>query len=190
MRASPPFLCLAATALAGCATAPPPPQPEIIVYGGPPNDPRFQIPERFRIQPRLPREQWAGFQQEAAQVHQVVRSDPAFGGFILRWSPEPHAVVMFTGDAQARLRRYTSDPRFRAQSVDLTLAELERHKSEMTAQLGRLGIPCITVDGDEEHNRVTVTTPEVEKVRRLIAQRRIKVPPKFALLPGGCPQLR
>ena len=132
----------------------------------------------------------AAFQTEAAEVHERVRSDPNFGGFIFRHVPEPHAVIMFTGDAQARLRRYTNDPRYRAQRVDLTLAQLEAMKDETGEQLSRLGLSCFTVDGDEEHNMVTVTTPELARVRQAIAEGRVKPPPKFRLLPGGCMEFR
>ena len=192
MRARWPVFWLAAAALSACATAPPPPKPEIIVYGGPPKDPRYQIPERFRDRHRLQREQWAGFQQQADQVHRLVASDPAFGGFILRWSPEPHAVVMFTGDAEARLRRYTSDPRFRAQKVELTLAELEAMKDAFGHQLARLGLTCFSVDGDEERNAVTVGAPrhELAKLRAAIAAGQVTAPRKLHLEEQGCPQLR
>ena len=113
---------LAAMLLAGCTTRAP--QPEVIVYHGP-REPAFEVPERYRQRPPLSRAQWAGFEQVAERVHQAAARDPAFGGFILRWSPEPHTLVMFTGDAEARLRRYTRDPRFRAQRVAYTLAQLE-----------------------------------------------------------------
>lgn len=181
----------AAALVAGCATAPPPPQPEVVVYTRPPNDPRYQIPQQYRDIARLdPAQRLANarFQQEAQVVHERVMHDPAFGGFILRWLPEPHAVVMFTGDAEARLRRYTADPRFRAQRVELTLAQLERMKDAFGDQLSRLGLACFTVDGDEEHNSVTVGAPgaELAKIRAAIASGKIKPPPKLRLKEEGC----
>ena len=180
-----------AAALAGCATTPPPPEPEVIITH-PPRDPRFEIPERFRVAHLQQREQRARFQQEAGQVHQRVLHDPDFGGFILRWVPEPHAVVMFTGDAEARLRRYTNDPRFKAQRVELTLAELERMKDAMSQQLAALGLKCFTVDGDEEQNSVTVGAPPeaLAQVRAAIAAGRLKPPRKLRLVEQGCPEFR
>jgi hypothetical protein len=132
----------------------------------------------------------AAFQSEAGKVHERVRHDPYFGGFIFRDVPEPHAVVMFTRNAEARLRRYTRDPRYKAQRVDLTLSQLEAMKDEMGGQLSRLGLRCFTVDGDEEHNTVTVTTPDIVKVQQAIAEGRLKPPRKFRLLPRGCPEFR
>ena len=190
---------LGAAAIAGCATAPRPlappsvqaPQREVVTYVGP-RDPAYAIPERLRQGHLAQREAVARFQQEAQVIHERVRGDPAFGGFILRWSPEPHALVMFTGDAEARLRRYTADPRFRAQRVELTLAQLERMKDEMSAQLARLGLKCFSVDGDEEHNAVTVGAPaaELAKVRAAIAAGRVKAPGKLRFEEQACPEFR
>lgn len=180
---------MAAGIVAGCAAAPPPPPaPDVTVYVGP----RQEIPDELKARHRLEREQWVGFHQQAEHVLALVRNDPAFAGFLLRGSPEPHAIVMFTGDAQARLRRYTTDRRFHARTVELTLVELERMKDAMADQLARLGLTCFTVDGDEERNRVTVGAPpaELEKVRAAIADGRMKPPPKLRLVTGACPQFR
>jgi hypothetical protein len=130
------------------------------------------------------------FQREASMLHERVRSDPYFGGFILRSSPQPHAVVMFTRDAEARLLRYTRDPRFRALRVELTLAELEAMKDGVSAQLGRLGLRCWSVDGDEEHNAVTVRALELDRLNRAVAEGRLLLPPRTRILPGRCAALR
>ena len=190
------LLCVAAAALAGCAAREPEPQPQpdVTVYVGK-RDPAHEIPERFRQPHRQQieeRQRAADFQQVAHQLHERVRSDPAFGGLILRWQPEPHAVVMFTGDAEARLRRYTSDPRFKAMSVELTLAQLERMKSRMGEQLSRLNLGCFSVDGDEEHNAVTVGAPPdaLARIRAAIASGQVKPPPKLRLVEGRCPEFR
>jgi hypothetical protein len=180
---------LGAAALAACAVRAP--QPETIVNVGP-RDPANEIPERLRAPQVQQREEMAGFQQEAGRVHELVRRDPHFGGFILRWSPEPHAVVMFTGDAEARLRRYTRNPRYKAQRVELTLAQLEAMKDAFGNQLSRLGLRCFSVDGDEEHNTVTVGAPpeELAKVRAAIAAGRVKAPRKLRLEEQGCAEFR
>ena len=133
---------------------------------------------------------FADFQREAGRVHTLVRKDPQFGGLILKWTPEPHAVVMFTSNAEERLARYTLDPRFKARRVEWTLARLEAEKERMTGQLARSRFPCWSVDGDEEYNTVTVRIPQVEALAAEIAAGRIKAPSKVRLLRGGCAQLR
>lgn len=183
---------MAAGLLAGCATATPPPAPDVVVYL-PPRDPAHEIPQHLKAPLREANERQMleaiRFQQQGEALLVQMARDPRFGGLIFRHQPEPHAIVMFTGDAEARLRRYTTDPRFRARSVDLTLAELERQKSVMTAQLVRLGIHCFSVDGDEEHNAVTVGVPDPDAIRRAIADGRITPPAKLRLVETGCPQL-
>ena len=185
---------IAAAALAGCATAPPP--PEVIVYTGPLDDPRYRLPEHLKgahAQDNRRRMMDAvRFQQEGEALLRRMERDPDFGGLVFRHQPEPHAIVMFTGDAAGKLKRYTSDPRYRPVTVDFTLAELERQKDAFAAQLSRLGLKCFSVDGDEEHNRVTAGAPpgELERLRAAIASRAVQPPPKLHLVEQGCPQLR
>ena len=115
------------SALAACAARAP---EEVIVNWGP-RDPAYEIPEHLRAahdQQRQRRLDAAQFQQQVTALYEQLRSDPRFGGLLLHWDPEPHAIVMFTGDAEAQLRRYTTNPRFRPQRVDLTLAQLEQMK--------------------------------------------------------------
>jgi hypothetical protein len=138
-----------------------------------------------------PMREGAAFQLEARAVHERVRRDSNFAGFIFRHEPEPHAIVRFTGDAEARLRRYTKDPRYRAMGADLTLAELEALKDRMSAATAGLGLRCSIIDGDEARNEVTIQVVEMEKIDRAVAEGRLKVPPKVRFLRGrGCPQLR
>jgi len=185
----------ASAVLTGCAAQAAAPQRETIVYVGP-KDPRYAIPPQLKEPLRRDNErrmlEAARFQVEAEPVLRAVEADPGFGGFIFRHWPEPHAIVMFTGNAEARLRRYTRDPRFRAIQVELTLAELERMKDAMSPQLVRLGIRCFTVDGDEEHNSVTVGAPPetLEQIRAAIASGRLKAPRKLRLITRGCAELR
>lgn len=80
---------------------------------------------------------------------------------------------MFTGDAEARLRQYTSDPRHRAKSVDLTLAQLEALKSQVGMQLGGARPRLYNDCGDEENNMVTVN---MDKIKQAIADGRFKPP--------------
>ena len=187
------LVCVGAAAIVSCVRAPRPQlQPE--AYAGA-TDPAYNIAEELKaahLAPREGRMAAARFQQDAQQVHERVQTEPAFGGFILRWTPAPHAVVMFTGDAEARLRRYTTDPRFRALRVELTLLELERMKDRFGNQLSRLGLSCFSVDGDEEHNSVTVGAPaaELAKVQAAIRAGAVKAPPKLRLVEQRCPEFR
>ena len=119
-----------------------------------------------------------------------VQSDPHFGGIVVHGPPDPHVVVMFTGDAEARLRSYTSDPRYRARRVDLTLSQLEAMKDDVGSQIAGLDIRCFTVDADELHNTVTVVTPYGEAIRQAAQQRRLTLPQKFRLLSGPCVEAR
>jgi len=151
----------------------------------------------YRLTARLPGRHPVGpevlaFQNYGHLIADRVSSDPNFGGFIFKSEPEPHAIVMFTGNAEARLRRYTRDPRFKAKRVDLTLATLERMKDGMGEQLSRLTLRCYMVDGDEEHNTVTVGAPpaELDKIRAAIKQGLVKAPPKFRLEESSCPEFR
>lgn len=165
----------------------------VVFTGG--KDPRYAIPQRFRDAQqaqqaaRIAAER---FQQSAEPIYRQVARDPRFGGFVYRWSPAPHAVVMFTGDADRRLRRYTRDPRFRAERVDFTLAQLERMKDRFAVELSRLGLRCSSVDGDEEHNRVSAGVPaeDLPRVRAAIAARVIHAPPRLHLKPEGCATFR
>ena len=186
------LIALATAVIAGCAAAPAP-APDVVVYI-PPRDPAYAVPEHLKAPLREANErrmlEAVSFQQHGEALMRRMQSDPAFGGMVFRHLPEPHAIVMFTGDAEARLKRYTSDPRFRPKTVELTLAELERQKDAMTGELARLGLRCFTVDGDEEHNSVTVTVPDPQVVRQAILAGRVRAPAKLRLLPGGCPQLR
>jgi hypothetical protein len=132
-----------------------------------------------------------GFQKEAQALHERVRNDPDFAGFIIREYPRPRAIVRFTGDAMAHLRRYTTDSRFASQAADLTLAQLETMKDRVAAALQGLGLRCYTVDADEERNQVTAKVSELEKVERAIAEGRLMRSAKvqFHAL-EACPEYR
>ena len=170
----------AAAALAGCVAAPVPPP---IIQEQPPRQPA----SRYPVGPEV-----LDFQHYGRQIADRVSRDPNFGGFIFKSEPEPHAIVMFTGNAEARLRRYTRDPRFKAKRVDITLAELERMKDRTSQEMRVPGVQCLGIDADEEHNTVTVSAPphELEKIRAAIAEGRFTPPPKFRLERGSCVELR
>ena len=174
------FTCAAAAVVAGCA-APPPVAPVLpeIVYSRPGPQQAGRYPVRQEV---------IAFQTYGRQIADRVSRDPHFGGFIFRSEPELHAIVMFTGNAEARLRRYTSDPRFKAMRVDITLAELEGMKDRTSQEMGVPGAECLSVDADEEHNTVTVSGPphKLEMVRAAIAEGRFTPPPKFRLVAGSC----
>lgn len=177
--------CIGTVALVACAAPAHQVEPHQVPAAQPeaqaPRDPAPQPPARQPAGPEV-----LAFHDYGHVIADRVSSDPNFGGFIFKNEPEPHAIVMFTGDAEARLRRYTRDPRFKAKRVDITLAELEAMKEQTTNQLTALRLECWTSDADEEHNAVTVSTPDVEKVRQAIADGRFKPPRKFRLLHGSC----
>ena len=181
--------CIGTIAFAGCADPAHQVDPHQVPAGQretqAPRNPALQPPGRYPVGPEV-----IAFQSYGRVIADWVSRDPNFGGFIFKNEPQPHAIVMFSGNAEARLRRYTRDPRFKAKRVDITLAELEKMKDQATNQLMALPLECWTSDADEEHNVVTVSTPEVEKVRQAIADGQFKPPRKFRLLHGSCPTAR
>ena len=178
------FTCAAALLAGGCA-APAPVESVLpaVIYAQPERQSASRYPARAEV---------LAFQQYGRQIADRVSRDPTFGGFVFKSEPEPHAIVMFTGNAEARLRRYTRDPRFKAKRVDITLAELEGMKDRTSQEMRVPGAECLSVDADEEHNVVTVSGPphELEMVRAAIADGRFKPPRKFRLVAGSCVELR
>lgn len=133
---------------------------------------------------------WRAFQIDAEDLRRRVMSDPHFAGFAIMNVKQPYAIVSFTGDAEARLRQYTSNPRYRPLTAGVSLAELEALKGHVAGALHALGLSCEMVDADEQLGQVMVSVVEMEKVEQAIAEGRLKVPPrvKFRRI-AGCPRL-
>lgn len=121
------------------------------------------------------------FHEEARPLAERMQQDPAFAGFVFKNEPEPYAILLFTGDAEARLRRYTSDPRFRARQATLTDDELRALQESFGERLSRLGIHWGASWGEDEHNRVVFQVPEIEKVERAVAEGRLDIPPNVRI---------
>jgi hypothetical protein len=133
------------------------------------------------------------FHNESQQLARRVRSDPAFAGWVFKNDNEPHAVVLFTGDAAAHLARYTSDPRYRPKSVGLTQAQLRALQDSFGKLLRQLEIHYTFSSGAEENNQVTFAVSEMDKYHRAVADGRLKPNPHVVIVQdkgpiAGAPQ--
>ena len=130
------------------------------------------------------------FQRESRALAQRVRADPAFAGFVLKNDNEPHAVVLFTGDAAVRLARYTKDPRYWPKSAGLTLRQLRALQDSFGKLLRQLEIHYMFSQSDEENNRVTFSVAAMDKYRRAVADGRLKPNPHVRIVADGGPIAR
>lgn len=130
------------------------------------------------------------FHNESQPLARRVQSDPAFAGWVFKNDNEPHAVVLFTGDAAAHLARYTSDPRYWPKSVGLTYAELRALQDSFGKLLRQLEIHYTFSSGDEENNQVTFSISEMDKYRRAVADGRLKPHPHVVIVQDKGPIAR
>jgi hypothetical protein len=121
------------------------------------------------------------FHNESRSLAQRVRADPAFAGFVLKHDNEPHAVVLFTGDAAAHLARYTDDPRYWPKSVGLTRLQLRALQDSFGKRLRQLDIHYTFSQGDEEKNQVIFSVSEMDKYRQAVADARIEPNPHVVI---------
>jgi hypothetical protein len=119
-----------------------------------------------------------------------VQADPAFAGWVFKNDNEPHAVVLFTGDAAAHLARYTSDPRYWPKSVGLTHAQLRALQQSFGKLLQQLEIHSTYSEGDEENNQVTFAISEMDKYRKAVADGRLKPHPHVVIVQDKGPIAR
>jgi hypothetical protein len=93
-------------------------------------------------------------------------------------TPTFRVVVAFKKDAEATLRRYTSNPAFVARQVRYSMEELEAARSDAEAQLSKIGAPMGMSDADEVGNEVDIVMlieqPEVDK---LLASGKLRLHP-------------
>jgi hypothetical protein len=130
------------------------------------------------------------FHRESRPLIERVRADPAFAGFVFRNENEPHAVVLFTGDAAARLARYTRDPRYWPKSVGLTRRQLRALQDSFGKLLRQLDIHYTYSQDDEENNQVTFSISEMDKYRQAVADGRLKAHPHVRILADRGPIAR
>ncbi|HEX8511597.1 MAG TPA: hypothetical protein VF688_00665 [Allosphingosinicella sp.] len=130
------------------------------------------------------------FHNESQPLARRMQADPAFAGFVFKNDNEPHAVVLFTGDAAAHLARYTSDPRYWPKSVGLTHAQLRALQDSFGKLLQQLEIHYTYSSGDEENNRVTFSVSEMDKYRQAVAAGRLKPHPHVVIVQDKGPIAR
>jgi hypothetical protein len=130
------------------------------------------------------------FHNESRALARRVQADPAFAGWVFKNDNEPHAVVLFTGDAAAHLARYTRDPRYWPKSAGLTEAQLGALQDSFGKLLLQLGIHYTYSSGDVENNRVTFAVSEMDKYRRAVAEGRLKPHPHIVVVQDKGPIAR
>jgi hypothetical protein len=135
---------------------------------------RMQRLARSARDPGRPHPGILNFHNESRPLARRMQADPAFAGFVFKNENEPHAVVLFTGDAAAHLARYTNDPRYWPKSVGLTNAQLRALQDSFGKLLQQLDIHYTYSQGDEENNQVTFAISEMDKYRQAIAAGRLK----------------
>jgi hypothetical protein len=130
------------------------------------------------------------FHNESQPLARRVQADPAFAGWVFKNHNEPHAVVLFTGDAAAHLARYTRDPRYWPKSAGLTHSQLRALQDSFGKLLVQLDIHSTYSSGDEENNQVTFAISEMDKYREAVAAGRIKPNPHVLIVQDKGPIAR
>jgi hypothetical protein len=164
---------------------PPPPAPGTPEWNG-----QMQRLARAARYPGHPHPGILNFHRESRPLIQRVREDPAFAGFVFKNDNEPHAVVLFTGDAAAHLARHTKDPRYWPKSVGLTHSQLRALQDSFGKLLQQLEIHYTFSSDDEENNRVTFSISEMGKYRQAVAEGRLKPHPHVVIVPDKGPIAR
>lgn len=166
----------------GRATAPSTFQPGTPEWGG-----HMQRLARAAREPGHPHPGILNFHNEAQPLARRMQADPAFAGFVFKNDNEPHAVVLFTGNAAAHLARYTKDPRYWPKSASLTHSQLRALQDSFGKLLRQLDIHSTYSSGDEENNQVVFAVSEMDKYRRAVADGRIRPHPNIVIVPDKGP---
>jgi hypothetical protein len=96
------------------------------------------------------------------------RSDPDFAGAYLEHEPRVQAVVLFRGDAAAKLARYgTAGEGFAARSVTYSLADLAAARREAEKAFKSAGLSPVRIGIDVEANRVVARFVDTARAARL-----------------------
>jgi hypothetical protein len=188
------LIALAAQAAAACCivAAPPPPvhggatpplvPPPPFVAGSPRSDAEIR---RMRAAQALAAGETPAardFRRSARPLIARIEADPNFAGLVFRNGANPHAIVLFTGDAAARLRRYTADPRYRPMRAGLTEAQLRGLQNSFAAELKRLGIHSAVSSTDTLANQAVFIVSESDKYRRAVAEGRLRPGPHVRIV--------
>jgi hypothetical protein len=164
----------------GQGSARPPPRPP--AQGTPEWNGHMQRLARSARYPGHPHPGILDFHGESRPLIRRVQADPAFAGWVFKNDNEPHAVVLFTGDAAARLARYTDDPRYWPKSVGLTRPQLRALQDSFGKLLQQLEIHYTFSQSDEENNQVAFSISEMDKYRRAVADGRVKPHPHVVIV--------
>ncbi|HEX6375011.1 MAG TPA: hypothetical protein VFZ91_04755 [Allosphingosinicella sp.] len=165
----------------------------------PPRPPRPGTPEWDGHMQRLaraaryrgyPNPRIRAFHHESRPLIERVQADPAFAGWVFKNENEPYAVVLFTGDAAARLARYTRDPRYWPKSAGLTQTQLRALQNGFGKLLQQLEIHWTFSASDHEANQVDFSISEMDKYRRAIAEGRLKPNSHIRIAPDKGPIAR
>lgn len=166
-------------------TAPHPPAPHTPEWSG-----HMQRLARSARYPAYPHPGILAFHRESRPLAQRVQADPAFAGWVFKNDNEPHAVVLFTGDAAAHLARYTRDPRYWPKSAGLTLTQLRALQDSYGKLLRQVEIGYTSSQSDEESNQVAFFVPDMGKYRRAVADGRLKPHPHVVIVQAEGPVAR
>ncbi|HEX8481449.1 MAG TPA: hypothetical protein VF650_06080 [Allosphingosinicella sp.] len=169
----------------GARARPAPPRPGTAQWDG-----HMQRLARAARYPGRPNPRILAFHDEARPLIRRMQADPAFAGFLFKNGNEPHAVVLFTGDAAAHLARYTNDPRYWPKSAGLTRVQLRALQDSFGKRLRQLDIHSTFSQDDEENNRVTFAISEMDKYRKAVADGRLKPHPHVAIVQDKGPIAR
>lgn len=130
------------------------------------------------------------FHRESRPLIERVQADPAFAGWVFKNDNEPHAVVLFTGDAAAHLARYTKDPRYWPKSAGLARPQLRALQDGFGKLLRQLEIHYTYGSSDDENNRVTFSVSEMDRYRQAVADGRLKTHPHVLVVADKGPIAR
>jgi hypothetical protein len=110
-----------------------------------------------------------------------VRSDPDFAGAYLEHEPKVQAVVMFKGDAAAKLALYVSDDAFTPRSTVYSLGDLAAAANESRRAFKAANLAIIRIETDIEANRVVVEVADDAPARTAIAAGKLRLPPSVVI---------
>jgi len=112
---------------------------------------------------------------EIGALQERVSADPAFAGLYID-PPRNRVVVMFTGDADAHLARYTRDRRYVARSAATPYATLLAAQETVTGAMAQHDIHFMTASTNVQENVVEVEVVDAEVARAALGRVGVAVP--------------